>query len=143
MLEIIDNMAMGLLPAAKDAVHPIGNTCETLKFGTKLGEYHTELNIEDKKTINGPVFEVTDEQTHKVLISELDMLNFTCKVSPIEDLNSRYSARITDPQVELVNNKYAAAMAAKSIVKIRAKKKLVEGVIKEFVISDINYGDHE
>lgn len=136
LIGVIEKMATGLLPAAKDAVHPIGTTCETIKFGNGTA-YYTEVNQEDKDVIMGKEFEVTEEKEYRVLISELDMKKGTCKVSLRDDLTIRYNARITDPQIELADNKYAMAMSHKSIVIVRAKQKIHKGRVLEFVISDI------
>jgi hypothetical protein len=136
LIETIEKMALALIPAAKDAVSPIGNTCETIKFGDGK-KYFTTIDREDKAVINGEVFEVGPEQEYRVLISELDMRKRTCRVSLRDDLKMRYPAKITDPGAELANNKYALAMANKAIVTIKAKTKIVEGKIREFVVSDI------
>ena len=140
MLSTLETIALALIPAAKQAVSPIGNTCETIKFGD--GEdYHTTLDREDKAVINGEDFSVTDEAEYRMLIDEFDMRKKTCKVALRDDLKVRYNARVTDPQAELANNKYALAMANKAIVTVKAKTKVFEAQIKEFVISDIEY-DH-
>lgn len=140
LLATLERMALALIPAAKQAVSPIGNTCETLKFG-EAGSYYATIDQEDKAAIHGEKFTVTEESTYRVLIDEFDMRKKTCKVALRDDLQNRYSARITDPQAELANNKYALAMAKKAIVTIKAKTKEFENITKEFVISDIEY-DH-
>ena len=138
LLATLEKMALALIPAAKQAVSPIGKSCDTLKFGED-GTYYATIDREDKAILHGEKFTVTDETEYRVLIDEFDMRKKTCKVALRDDLKTRYSAKITDPQAELANNKYALAMAKKSIVTIKAKKKEYEHITKEFVISDIEY----
>jgi hypothetical protein len=138
LLATLEKMALALIPAAKQAVSPIGNTCDTLKFGEN-GSYYATIDKEDKAEIHGEKFTVTNETQYRVLIDEFDMRKKTCKVALRDDLQTRYSAKITDPQAELANNKYALAMAKKAIVTIKAKTKEYENITKEFVISDIEY----
>jgi len=140
LIALIEKMSLALIPAAKDAVSPIGNTCETIKLGDGK-KYHTVFDKKDKAVINGEEFEVTAETTYRVLIDEFDMRRKTCKVALRDDLRMRYSAKVSDPQAELPNNKYALAMAKKAIVTIKAKTKIFEGRLKEFIISDIEYDD--
>lgn len=144
MLETIDKMATGLISAAKDATKPIGNSCNTLKFATEKDnkrDYIVELDIEDKRAIGGGDIEVTPEESYRVLISELDMKNFTCKVSLVDDLFTRFDAKITDPQIELPDNGYVIAMAKKSVITIKAKRKIQQETTKQFIISDIENKD--
>lgn len=138
LIATIEKMALALIPAAKNAVSPIGNTCETIKFGDSK-HYYTTIDRDDKAAIHGEEFSVTPPNEYRVLIDEFDMRKHTCKVALRDDLKTRYNARIADPEAELANNKYALAMAKKSIVTIKAKTKVFEGVIKEFTISDIQY----
>lgn len=138
LLDMIDKMAVGLVPAAKQAVRPIGRTCELLSFGDGKA-YYTQLNEDDKRAINNEVFDITETNSYRVLISELDMKKYTCKVSLRDSLDTRFNARILDPQIEIPNNKYALAHAAKNIVTVKAKQKVIKGIIREFIISDIEY----
>lgn len=136
LIEAVEKMALALVPAAKQAVAPIGVSCETMKFGDGK-EYHTTLNEDDRDVIYGEIFDVSDEEEYRVLISEFDMKNRTCKISLKDDLMRRFSAKVTDPQAELANNKYVSAMNSKSIVTIKAKTKMVGDKIREFVVSDM------
>ncbi len=138
LLATLEKMALALIPAAKQAVSPIGNTCETLKFGEK-DSYYVTIDREDKASIHSEKYIVTEEQEYRVLIDEFDMRQKTCKVALRDDLKIRYKANIYDPQAELANNKYALAMAKKAIVTVKAKTREFEGITKEFVISDIIY----
>ncbi|MDA0782804.1 MAG: hypothetical protein O2942_11145 [Proteobacteria bacterium] len=136
LLDIIDKMAMGLLSSAKQAVQPIERSCKTIKFGNKEG-YYTTVDTADKKVIHSEDVSFTNPQPYNVFITELDMKNFTCKVSLIEDLHRRFNAKITDPQIELPNNKYVVAMADKKAIIVIAKQRLQKDIVKEFIISDI------
>ena len=138
MLAIIEKISLALIPAAKDAVKPIGDECETVSLGSESA-YFATWDKKDKSVINGEDFSISEKGKHKVLIDEFDMRKKTCKISPKDDLRERYSAKITDPQADLANNKYALAMANKAIVTIEAKIKSFERKKSEFIISDIEY----
>lgn len=140
MLSTIEKLSLALIPAAKDAVRPIGSECDTLSIG-KSGDYFAKWDEDDKSVINGEDFTVSEKTKHKVLIDEFDMRKKTCKVAPKDDLRQRYNGKITDPQAELINNKYALAMAKKAIVTVEAKIKSYERKKMEYIISDIEYDD--
>lgn len=136
MLEVFEKMVVGLLPAARDVVQPIGVTCDTIKFNTKESSQSTILDSSDKVAILDNNFHVTESEFYTVIISQLDMKTHKCKVSLLEDLHRRFSAEICDPSVELPNNVYVTAMAARKSIKVKAKKK-VFATKTEFVISDV------
>lgn len=140
LIDTIHKMADGLLPAAKNATQPINISCETLQFGDTHKNYFVKLDVSDKQAIIDRDFEFTDLEQHRVIISEIDMKNATCMVSLQDDLKRRFKARITDPQIEQANNDYGTATNSKRSVTITAKKKLDKGIVKEFIISDINLG---
>ncbi|MCK5385301.1 MAG: hypothetical protein KAJ29_06955 [Alphaproteobacteria bacterium] len=138
LIDTVHKMSDGLLPAAKNATQPINISCNTLQFGDTKKNYFVKLNASDKQAIIDREFEITDLEDHRVIISEIDMKNKTCMVSLQNDLKRRFKARITDPQISQANNDYGTATNSKRAVTITAKKKLDKGVIKEFIISDIN-----
>ncbi len=140
LIDTVHKMADGLLPAAKNATQPINISCETLQFGDTHKNYFVKLDVSDKQAIIDRDFEFTDLEQHRVIISEIDMKNATCMVSLQDDLKRRFKARITDPQIEQANNDYGTATNSKRSVTITAKKKLDKGIVKEFIISDINLG---
>lgn len=137
LLDTIDKMATALIPAAKKVVRPIGRSCETIRFGNENKEYFTRLDIDDKSAISGEEPEITAEETFKVIISELDMRRGTCKVSFLDNLDMRYNARISDPQIELADNPYSVSMSKKDLITIRAKQKIKPSGSREFIISDV------
>lgn len=137
LLDTIDRMTMGLLLAAKNAVCPIGRSCETIRFGDSEKKYLTKLDIDDKAVINGEEPIVTSEEEFRVAITELDMVRATCKVSFLDAPDTRYNARITDPQIELTNNPYSSALSKKILITVKAKQKIRPSGIREFIISDV------
>jgi hypothetical protein len=137
LIDVIHKMAEGLLPAAKQAVQPINISCETIQFGDTNKNYFVSLDGNDKQAILDQDFELTALEDYRVNISELDWRNATCLISLQNDLKKRFKAVITDPQVKKPNNPYGAAANSMGIVIIVAKKKLYNGVLKEFIISDI------
>ncbi len=136
LLDTIDKMAEGLNSAAKDAVQPIGRSCHTIKFGNHKKEYFVDLDENDKAAINDKPKEVTEEKCYKVLITELDIVKKTCKISLLDDLKTRYNAEIADPQLELANSQYDIAMSERKLIEIKAKQKIYATGKIDFVISD-------
>jgi len=139
LIDTINKMADGLLPAAKNATQPINVSCDTIQFGDN-NNYFVKLDASDKQAIIDRDYEFTDLEEHRVIISEIDMKNATCMISLQDNLKIRFKARIVDPQIEQANNNYGTATNSKRAVTITAKKKLDKGNIKEFIISDIKLG---
>jgi hypothetical protein len=134
----IDRMVEDLMPAAKNAVHPINISCDTISFIDNQNNYFVKLGSDEKKAINERKYDYSELEQHKVIISEIDMKKATCMVSLKDDLMRRFKAKIVDPQIQNANNDYGLATNSKAVVTITAKQKLFKGVVKEFVISDIN-----
>ena len=137
-METLERMVRDLRPAAKQALTPIGGTCNTIRIGKK--EYNSpELDIVDKEVVNeGPDIKVTDTDIHTVIISELDVKTGGCRVSYPDNIEHRYRGVITDPIVYLPNNAYANAMATQIVVTVHAKMTIKDGVINKIFISDLS-----
>ena len=138
LIDTVHKMADGLLPAAKNATRPIEISCDTIQFGDTQKNYFVKLTAADKQAIRDRDFEFTELEKFRVIISEIDMKNATCMISLQDDLKTRFKARIADPQIENANNDFGIATNSKRSVTISAKKKLDKGIIKEFIISDID-----
>lgn len=134
-------MSEGLLPAARQAVHPINISCETIQFGDTQKNYFLKLDDTDKQAILDRDYEFTDLADYRVIISEIDMVKSTCKVALLDELKIRFPAKITDPQITQANNNYGNATNSKKAVTITAKQKLDKGKIIEFIISDIKISE--
>ena len=136
-LDTFERMVRDLRPAARLALVPIGNTCNTIRIGKK--EYSSpELDIIDKEVVDqGPDVIVTDADVHSVFISELDMKTGGCRVSYPDNKEKRHRGLITDPVVFLPNNPYVNAMSNEILVSVHAKMTLKEGLIQKIFISDL------
>jgi len=137
LLTTIDKMADALKPAVKQAVAPVGETAATLTIGDAAGRRMATVGVAEKAAIMADEpLEVGDERTYHVLITELDMETGGCKVAFLDEPNSRYPGRITDPAFALPNNVYATAMAARRDISVRAKATLKDGEIDRLYISN-------
>jgi hypothetical protein len=82
--------------------------------------------------------EVVDANTFDVLITEIDTVRKTCKVSLLndDDPNRRFDAIITDPAMDVSNNQYVNAVAMAKPLRVTAKTQLKGGALYKFYISD-------
>ena len=138
LISLVEKLSEDLRGAAIQATNPISISCDTLQFGDTNNDYFVMLDIEDREAIRTQKFDFSELETHRVLISELDMRNGTCMVSLIDDLQRRFKASITDPVISNANNAYGFAMNGKEMVTVIAKRKIYREMTKEFIISDIN-----
>jgi len=138
LLDTIDRMAGVLKPAAKQAVAPIGRSAGTMQIGEQgssgggivLGKPERDA-IE---AIDPP--EIGEETSLMVRFSEMNWDTRTCKVQLESEPDLRYSAEITDPAALVPNNAYAEAFAAQSVLQVRAKPTLRNGVVERWYISN-------
>jgi hypothetical protein len=138
LLATIDRMAEGLLPSAKQAVSPIGETASTISVANRSGTRRTVLGPSEKAAITAETpTEVGEEHIYTLTISELDLDNGKCKIRLQDDPLVRFDGRIMDPVINLPNNDYAVAMAAHKALTVRGKPTLKDGEIQEIFISTI------
>lgn len=138
LLATVDRMAEGLLPAAKQAVAPIGETASTISVFNRSGSQRAVIGATEKTAITAETpTEVGEEHVYTLAISELDLDNGKCKIRLQDDPLVRFDARIMDPIINLPNNEYAVAMAAHRLITVRGKPTLKDGKIQEIYISTI------
>jgi len=141
MLGTIDKMAEALIPSAKLAVAPIGQTARTLTVGfpDANGGSRVVLDEADKDAIlAGRDIDVGEEQTFTILLTELDMETGSCRIAFIDAPEDRVAGKITDPAFQMPNNTYAVSMAAKVWLEVRAKPTLKDGEIDRLFISNVS-----
>lgn len=132
----ITQLVDGLVPSARKAVAPIGESCQRtlVRVGNRevavLDEHDKQVILSKEKPVIQP------EQTYRVWITELDISAGTAKVSFASDEDYRCRARISDPLVRQPNSAYALAIASQQPVDVRAKAEIVDGQIAMLHISD-------
>ena len=128
--------ADGLAAANRQAMHPIGRSCQTVCI---LDQDKKETGISADKLLKEHFEQakeqvITKEMTYTGRISELDRVTGTCKVSLDDDPDDmRIIGLITDPS----NNAYVVAFANNAKLKFQAKAQLDQnGDIVKLFISD-------
>jgi len=140
MMDTVDKMVDALKPSVKQAVAPVGKTCETMMIGN--GTPIIDRAMKDAIMSAGDL-EFLDEKEYQVLITELDLENYTCKVRMPDDnvegednTVPRYLAQITDPVLAKPDNAYVQAMSKRNYLIVRAKATIRDGEIERFYISN-------
>lgn len=140
LLATIDKLADGLAGANRQAMHPIGRSCQTVCI---LDQDKKETGISADKLLKEHFEQakeqvITKEMTYTGRISELDRVTGTCKVSLDDDPDDmRIIGLITDPLLQVSNNAYVVAFANNAKLKFQAKAQLDQnGDIVKLFISD-------
>lgn len=152
MLATIEKLAESLQPAVRQALNPIGQSVNSINFSSPatsrtqataaILEGQTKDTVPSRKshTFAGP-------RQISGVISELDMLTGSCKVSLQNDAQTlehsadnhsvRITAKIADPVVGIPNNPYAVALSEASCITFTAKAELdPEGNVVMLYITD-------
>lgn len=146
MMDTVDRLADALQPSVKKSVAPIGQTCERIDLYSN-GVKSSSIDAADKEAIlSEKETQILPEKEYSVIISEMDRIKRTCKVSftgpdseeNVEEDGSvrRIAGEITDPVATLDDNPYLRAFASGKAVRIKAKAMLREGLIMKLFISD-------
>jgi hypothetical protein len=139
LLSTIDRMAENLRPAVKRSVAPIGETAATMTVSDLAQTRRSVYGAAEKAAILSDAdVEVGPESNYRIRISEMDMKTGACKVSLEAEPAERVSARITDPVFTVPNNTYVLAMAAQSLLTVRAKPLSRGGEFEMLYISDVS-----
>src|SRR5690348_3794116 len=130
----VDRMADGLRPAIRQAVQPIGTTCNKMTIGGAV--VIDEASAAAIRSDEGD--EVGEERTWRIRITELDLESQSAKVWLADDADQehRIKARITDPAFAVSPNPYAAALVSQTDISVRAKATLRDGDIAQLYISN-------
>lgn len=142
LLATIEKMADALRPAAKQAVAPIGNTCQSISLGTASSPRAVFLRQEDKDRLTAPAdTSIEGSRDYVGIISEMDMETGSCKVAlEGDEAAPRIVAIITDPAGRVANNAYVRAMSEIRSIAFIAKAEIDhDGNIVRLYISDLHH----
>ena len=137
LLDTVDKMADNLKPAVRKAVKPVGVTARTMTVrGANVGssEVIVDKAMRDAIDADEPI-EIGEEITLKVRFVEMNWDAKTCRIVTESDTETRYSAEISDPVIQVPNNAYATAFAAQTMLEVRAKPTLRDGEVERWYIS--------
>lgn len=146
LISIIDKMAVELRPAVRQAVSPIGNTCEQISISTNKDGCLVKVDEQDKAQIDKlDDDEVLGLREYRAYLTEFDAQNMTAKIIlDDDDSNRRITSEISDPAASKKNNPYLNALSsyistkgdASSVFTITAKATIKKGQINRLFIVD-------
>lgn len=140
MLATIEKLADALQPSVRQSLAPIGQSVGSINIRQQGQATASVVLDEETKALASAnrANTITETLHFSGVISELDMLNSTCKVSLENDPESRIQSVITDPAAQLPGNRYVTAMAAMLPIKFSGKAEVdQEGGIVKLYISDL------
>jgi hypothetical protein len=147
LISVIDKMAGELRPSVRQAVSPIGNTCDKISVSTGAGNRAATITEADKEIIDQlDDDEVLGLREYRVFVTEFDAHRMSAKVLIDGDESGRrVMAQITDPSASKSQNPYLAALssymvsggAGGSCVTVTAKATVKKGLINKLFIVDI------
>lgn len=134
----IEKMAEELRPAARQAVSPVGVSCETISIiDTQNKQVYGKLNISDKDAVSVLTEkELTGIREFNVTLSEMDKERATCKIK-LPDIEYRINAEIADPAFDIPNNDYLSAFTTGKQLTVQGKATLKNGEINKLYIMNI------
>ena len=158
MLLTIEKLAESLQPAVRQALSPVGQSVDSISLSSKDSDgcatpagtaftfdRHTKELATNRKNIA-----ITGPHQLSSVISELDMLTGSCKISVLSDMDPLYpidnltgdptkriTAKIVDPVISVPNNPYAEALSNASSITFTAKAQIdADGQVAVLYISD-------
>ncbi len=147
LIAVIDRMAVELRPSVRQAVSPIGNTCDEISIATNVDGCLLKVNEHDKAEID----KLDDDEViglreyRAFLLTEFDAHNMTAKIIlEGDDSNRRIASEISDPSASKKNNPYINALGSyistkgdpSSVFTITAKATVKKGQINRLFIVD-------
>lgn len=134
LLQTVDRMADAMRPAVRQAVAPVGASCETVRVGGVGGVI---VDPEAKARIMAtPEAEFTDERRWPAVLTELDRENATGKVRLDGDPDSRVAITITDPAFNATGNPYLRSFVDGVSISLSGKAEIVDGDIRRLYVSN-------
>lgn len=147
LISVIDKMAGELRPSVRQAVSPIGSTCNKISVSTGLRGKSAIIDEHDKEIIDQlDDDEVLGLREYRIFVTELDAHRMTAKVLlEGDDSGRRVIAQISDPSVSKSDNPYLSALSSymtnggsgSSCVTVIAKATVKKGSINKLFIIDI------
>ncbi|HGF0160788.1 TPA: hypothetical protein ACGBXG_003760 [Klebsiella variicola] len=146
LIAVIDRMAVELRPSVRQAVSPIGNTCDEISIATNVDGSLLKVNEHDKAEIDKlDDDEVIGLREYRAFLTEFDAHNMTAKIIlEGDDSNRRIASEISDPSASKKNNPYINALGSyistkgdpSSAFTITAKATVKKGQINRLFIVD-------
>ncbi|EOJ6089344.1 hypothetical protein ACM4AE_005926 [Klebsiella michiganensis] len=146
LIAVIDRMAVELRPSVRQAVSPIGNTCDEISIATNVDGCLLKVNEHDKAEIDKlDDDEVIGLREYRAFLTEFDAHNMTAKIIlEGDDSNRRIASEISDPSASKKNNPYINALGSyistkgdpSSAFTITAKATVKKGQINRLFIVD-------
>lgn len=114
LIAVIDRMAVELRPSVRQAVSPIGNTCDEISIATNVDGCLLKVNEHDKAEIDKlDDDEVIGLREYRAFLTEFDAHNMTAKIIlEGDDSNRRIASEISDPSASKKNNPYINALGS-------------------------------
>lgn len=147
LISVIDKMAGELRPSVRQAVSPIGNTCNKISVTSGQGFKPAIIDEDDKAIIDQlDDDEVIGLREYRIFLTEFDAHRMTAKVIlEGDDSDKRISAQISDPSASKSENPYlislsrflSSGLSQDSAVKVTAKASVRKGAISKLFIVDI------
>lgn len=147
LISVIDKMAGELRPSVRQAVSPIGNTCNKISVTSGQGFKPAIIDEDDKAIIDQlDDDEVIGLREYRIFLTEFDAHRMTAKVIlEGDDSDKRISAQISDPSAYKSENPYlislsrflSSGLSQDSAVKVTAKASVRKGAISKLFIVDI------
>ena len=146
LIAVIDRMVVELRPSVRQAVSPIGNTCDEISIATNVDGCLLKVNEHDKAEIDKlDDDEVIGLREYRAFLTEFDAHNMTAKIIlEGDDSNRRIASEISDPSASKKNNPYINALGSyistkgdpSSVFTITAKATVKKGQINRLFIVD-------
>lgn len=135
----IDKLADGLIAANRQALSPIGKSCETISLLDGEKEFVKANEALKNYFSKSNDTQITSERTFKVRFSELDLKTGSCKLSLDEtETEDRISGQISDPLLTTPNNPYVIAFAKGAFLQVKGKAVIAsDDGISKLYISDV------
>nr|WP_312968615.1 hypothetical protein [Pseudomonas sp.] len=146
LLTTIEKLSDALQPSVKKSVAPIGKSCDRIDLYDGAALHHSIGQAEKEAILSDEPSEILPEREYSVIISEMDRLKRTCKITfaeqdteeSVEEDGSprRISCEITDPVGALDESPYLRAFISGKPLTVSAKALLRIGIITKLYISD-------
>lgn len=146
LISVIDKMAIELRPAVRQAVSPIGNTCEQISVSTNVDGRLLTVDQHDKAQIDLlEDDEVLGLREYRAYLTEFDAQNMTAKIIlEGDETGRRITSEISDPSASKKNSPYLSALSSyistkgdpSSVFTITAKATIKKNLIHRLFIVD-------
>lgn len=126
LLLTIEKLAESLQPSIRQAMTPVGQSVESIHLLRRDATGSRVVLDRETKELSqvGKDHAITGPHQMSGVISELDMVSGSCKVSLESEPDTRIPAKIVDPVVSLPNNPYAQALSQITTITFTAKAEI-------------------